>query len=386
MPGHASTAVTPNNVAFALDLYRALARGGDRNVAFSPWSVAGALAMTYAGARGETAREMERVLHLSSDPAQTHQAFADFADVIARIQELGQVRLDAATSIWPHAEVTLLREYRALLERYYGAAVTQVDYADRAAAERLINEWVASRTQGRITDLVSGALDRLTRLVLVTAVFFKGRWEEPFDADCTSEGRFWLGRWRSVAAPMMELWQALPYAETGDVQVLELPYAGGDLAMLILLPRSRDGLGKLEGALTPEYVASLCGGLADRLVRVQLPRFRITWTLDLQRTLAALGMRKAFDAGEADFSGMDGTKGSLVVGPVIHKAYLEVNEEGTEAAAASAVVMVTGEAPSWMEDVIPVIVDHPFVLAVRERSTGNLLFLARVVDPTESGT
>jgi len=381
MPTHISPALAHGTTAFALELYREIAKQ-EGNLFLSPSSIATALAMAYAGAHGETAAQMERVLHLSGAPEETHAAFAALREAVADVQERGEVRLDTAAGLWPAVGAPLLADYLRLLEAHYGTEVTPVDYGDGAAAAALINDWVARKTEGRITDLLPGSLDPLTRLILVTAIYFRGKWLKPFDEDLTNDRPFWRGRWNSVDVPTMERVGSFGYAEHDGLQILELPYAGKQVAMLILLPRSKTGLAHLERTLTAERLEAWCRSLAETRVDVRLPRFRIDSAFELSAVLATLGMREAFDAARADFSGMDGRPHWLYLSQVIHKAFVEVDERGTEAAAATA-VYVTGLSALVRDPATPPAfhADHPFLVVIRERSSGAVLFLGRVANP-----
>ncbi len=259
--------------------------------------------------------------------------------------------------------------------------VTAVDYRDGPAAAQRINHWVEQKTQGRITALVGPDLDPLTRLLLVNAIYFKGKWDTPFDRERTDEHRFWLGRSNSVTAPMMRRTGTFRFAQVDGLQVLELPYASDELFMLVLLPRSRTGLGGLERELTAASFEGWCESLRLTHAEVLLPRFRLTRDFELSQALMALGMRDAFDASRADFSGMDGRRRWLYVSQVIHKAFIDVDEQGTEAAAATAIRVTGRSAFLPLEKLVVFRADHPFLLAIRERSSGTILFLGRVANP-----
>ena len=374
-----SPALAANTTAFAFDLYREIAKQ-EGNLFFSPSSIATALAMAYAGARGETAAQMARALHLGGAPDETHAAFAAFRKVVAELQKHGKVRLHTAAGLWPAVGEPLLADYLHLLQSHYGTEVTPVDFRDGAGTAALINAWVERQTHGSITHVVQG-LDPLTRLVLVSAIYFRGKWLEPFPPHFTRRQPFWLGLRESAAVLMMGRVDRFPYAEADQLQLLELAYAGEEVAMLVLLPRSKTGLADLERSLTTERLEGWCRSLEVTEVDVRLPRFRIDSTLDLSAILRALGMREAFDAARADFSGMDGRPHWLFLSRVIHKAFVDVDETGTEAAAATAIV-VSGGFPAWSQTTPPAFhADHPFLVVIRERSSGAVLFLGRVANP-----
>ncbi|MBN1268472.1 MAG: serpin family protein [Kiritimatiellae bacterium] len=370
-------ALASGNNAFACDLYARL-RSADGNLFFSPYSISTALGMTYAGARGETAEQIARTFHFDLDQGLLHPAFAGMEGRLDAAQKKGTVQLLVANSLWPHTGYPFLPAYVNLLKEHYRVIVTPVDYVRAAeTARQMINAWVEEKTKNRIKDLIpAGALNALTRLVLVNAIYFKGDWAEQFDEALTQDAPFRLSAGERVNAPLMNRKGDYHYAETDLAQVLELPYVGNDLSMIVLLPRDPDGLPALEAALKAKDLGAWIAGLRKREVVVFLPKFKMTSQFNLAKTLAAMGMPGAFGGG-ADFSGMDGTR-ELFISEVIHKAFVEVNEEGTEAAAATAVVMrmtaVAQPPPTFRAD-------HPFVFLIRERATNAILFMGRVANP-----
>jgi serpin B len=362
------------NTEFALALYQKL-RPQPGNLFFSPYSIATALAMTYAGARGRTAVQMAQALRFHLEPPQLHAAFAHLEATLSRIGNRGQVQLNVANALYPQQGYPFLPDYLALVEAFYGARITAVDYRDAAAAHEFINNWVAEKTAQKIPNLIpSGLLNDLTTLVLVNAIYFKGNWASQFSRRRTADAPFWLGAAQSVQTPLMQQTATFAYGEAQDVQMISLPYVGDDLSMLLLLPKERDGLAALEESLNAANLARWADGLRPRKVELFLPRFKTTFLFRLDNTLQAMGMTDAF--GPADFSGMTDARG-LFIGAVIHKAFVEVNEEGTEAAAATAVVMsrsIPTPRPVFRAD-------HPFLFMIRENSTGAVLFLGRVANP-----
>jgi serpin B len=369
-------AVVQGNAAFALDLYSKL-RVTDGNLFFSPFSISTALAMTYAGARGDTQTQMADALHFISDQDQLHQGFALIAKGLNDAEKKGHIRLKIANAIWPRKGYRLLKAFLALTRKFYGVQVNPVDYKDEEKARYTINAWVEDKTESKIKELIaSGVLDGATRLVLVNAIYFKGDWAHQFDPALTSPAEFQVVPGRPVQVPMMTVRHSFRYVEGQDVQILELPYAGGDLSMLVLLPKEVDGLAKLEEYLAAENLDGWVKNLADTEVDVSLPRFELTFPFRLDDTLKSMGMPDAF-SDQADFSGMDGTR-QLFIGAALHKAFVAVNEQGTEAAAATAVVMLTKAV------FIPPVVfraDHPFIFLIRENGTGSILFIGRVMNP-----
>jgi serpin B len=353
-------------------------RTQEGNLFFSPYSVSTALAMTYGGARGNTEVEMAHTLHFSPDQARLHPAVALLEAALNAVQAKGNVQLKVANALWPQEGYAFLDEYLALVEEYYRASITALNYGDAEAARTTINTWVEEKTEGQIRDLIpAGILDALTRLVLTNAIYFKGDWAKRFDEDRTERAPFWVTPAASSDVPMMSQVETLGYsAREPGLQVLELPYAGHDLSMIVLLPGERDGIAALEDALIVENLTSWIDDLKPMEVEVHLPRFKLSCQFGLGSALKAMGMVDAFDYA-ADFSGMDGTK-SLYISVVIHQASVDVNEEGTEAAAATAVVMKLKALP------LPPPVfraDHPFVFLIRENQTGSILFIGRMANP-----
>ncbi|MCK4339529.1 MAG: serpin family protein, partial [Candidatus Cloacimonetes bacterium] len=246
-------------------------------------------------------------------------------------------------------------------------------------ARNQINEWVEQKTKDKIKELIKpGILDPLTRLVLVNAIYFKGKWEKEFEKKLTKDTPFWLTPEDSIHCPMMQQKGSFNYCENDSLQILELPYLGDDLSMIVLLPREVDGLKKLENCLTIDNLNKWMN-VSYQEIKVYLPKFKITSGFSLGKTLYDMGMTDAFIPYKADFSGMNGSK-ELFISKVIHKAFVDVNEEGTEAAAATAVVMLKAVAPKQ-----PIVfrADHPFVFLIRDNHSGSVLFLGRMVDPTK---
>jgi serine protease inhibitor len=371
-----------DNTAFAVDLYHQL-RGAEGNLFFSPYSISTALAMTYAGARGDTEAQMAQALHFALSQEELHPAFAALGQRLKAVQAAGDIQLNVANALWPHLDYPFLPAFLELVEANYGVALTALDYvADPEGSRQQINAWAEAQTQGKIKDLIPPRIiNEFTRLVLTNAIYFKGNWASQFDPARTKDAPFTVQPGQMVTVPLMAQKLTCGYGEAAGVQVLELPYVGNDLSMVILLPNAIDGLASLEAQLTPAALAQWTGRLWDTEVQIFLPRFKVEAAFRLDSALKALGMVDAFDMELANFAGMDG-KAWLVITAVLHKAFVEVNEEGTEAAAATAVVMGLRSMPPPT----PVFrADHPFLFLLREKSTGSVLFLGRVVDPTDEG-
>jgi len=371
--------VAEGNTAFALDLYGKL-KEKEGNLFFSPYSISTALAMTYAGARGNTEKQMAEVFHFTLDQKVLHPAFAHLEAQLNAFQEKEGIELSVANALWAQKDHIFLREFLDLTKKNYGAVLNFLDFKRAYEAARLkINAWVEEKTRNKIKDLIKpGVLNSLTRLVLTNAIYFKGNWESQFKKSKTEEAPFWLAPDKSIEVPTMTQKQKFRYMENDSLQMLELPYAGNELSMIVLLPKKVDGLLHLEAALTVKNLTTWMDLLREREIMVFLPKFKMASQFNLGHTLASMGMPDAFDP-SADFSGMDGTK-MLYISAVIHKAFVDVNEEGTEAAAATAVAMKLLSMPAPP----PVFrADHPFVFLIRHNPSESILFLGRVVNPTK---
>lgn len=374
--------VVEGNTRFALDLYQEFAKV-DGNLFFSPYSISTVLAMTCAGARANTEAQMAQVLRFSLRQAQLHPAFAALEARLGAAQKAGSVQLRVANALWPQMGYDLLPDFLALTEAHYGAAIFPVAFGQAEAARKRINTWVEERTENKIVELIGpGILNVLTRLVLVSAIYFKGDWASQFDESLTEHAPFWITPTDSVSVPIMTQQATFGYGETESLQVLELPYAGGSLSMIVLLPRERDGLAALERDLTGENLAAWSSLLRECEVQVFLPRFKHKSHFELSAVLQDLGMRDAFNEERANLAGMDGRENWLFISDVLHQAFVDVNEEGAEAAAATAVVMEMRGLPPPP----PVFrADHPFLFFIRENQTRSILFLGRIVQPRGEG-
>ena len=381
-----SKTLAENNSTFAFDLYGQL-KSTKGNIFFSPYSISTALGMTYGGARGNTEKQMAKTMRFSLGQEKTHPAFAQLEAKLNKIQKKGNVKLNVANSLWPQEDHEFLEEYLGLTKKNYGTSITPLDYrADPERARLTINEWVEDRTQNKIKELIKpNVLDPATRLVLANAIYFKGNWANQFDSKKTKKEPFFLSPTKSIEVDMMTHGKGkdFRYTENRMLQILELPYVGNELSMLILLPKKKDGLNELERKLSIRNLTKWTKKMWEREVNVFLPKFKMSCGFGLADTLKAMGMPDAFDPTKADFSGMDGREHWLYIGAVIHKAFVDVNEEGTEAAAATAVVM---ELASAMPDPpVEFLADHPFIFLIRENRTGSILFMGRVEDPSASG-
>ena len=372
--------VGPMNNAFATDLYARLS-AKEGNLSFSPTSIQTALAMTWAGARGQTADEMAKVLHLGAD-GKTHDELGGFLGRLNEDGKKGGYELSVANALWGLKGYPFMPAYVDLAKKKYGGNLSEMDFVrDAEGSRKIINDWVAKETHDRIKDLISaGAIGVDTRLVLTNAIYFKGKWDLPFVKERTVDDDFTQGGGAKVRTPFMIQQEHFQYAEDDEVQVLELPYGHNDLAMRIFLPKKADGLAKFEKKMTAERLADLGGKLMRDDVIVWLPRFTMESEFELGDVLKAMGMKAAFDGGAADFSGMTSAE-KLAISAVVHKAFVKVDEEGTEAAAATGVVMRATAMP--MKPRLPKLfrADHPFVFEIMHQRSGAVLFMGRVAKP-----
>jgi len=377
------TYLVDGNTAFTFDLYQALSEK-DGNLFYSPYSISLALAMTYAGARGETERQMADTLHFILTQNHLHPAFNALDLELASRGEGAEgkdkegFRLNIVNAIWGQEDYKFLSEFLDILAENYGAGLRLLDFINAPEESRItINNWIADQTEGRIEDLIpQGVIDALTRLVLTNAIYFNAAWLNPFDEDTTKDGTFHLLDGSKVIVPMMRQTESLGYAEGEGYQAVELPYDGRELSMVILLPNT-GRFEDFEKSLDADHVGSIIQDLEYTYVALTMPRFEFESEFNLGDMLAAMGMPIAFSAA-ADFSAMTGSR-DLFIAEVLHKAFVSVDEAGTEAAAATAVVMKLTAMP---DEPVEVTVDRPFVFLIRDIETGAILFVGRVVKPS----
>jgi serine protease inhibitor len=369
------------NTAFACDLYEKLRRE-DGNVVYSPFSLSAALAMTYAGGRGETAEQMAKMLHFTLPPERLHTAAgALIRDLASRDDgKRRRYQLHVANAIWGQKNYGFLDDFRTLTRDKYGASLTEVDFLKaREQARKTINGWVEQQTQDKIRDLLqANHLTSDMRLVLTNAIYFKADWEVKFFKSATTEQPFQVTEERKVDVPMMDRTGRVPYLDGGTFQMVDLPYTRNELSMLVLLPTKVDGLQELEKSLTADKLAEWHGKLKQTETQVLLPRFKVTGTFELSKVLTEMGMGLPFGP-RADLSGMNGGREPLQISAVVHQTFVDVNEEGTEAAAATAVSVARAGLPMKS---VTFRADHPFVFLIRDNRSGSIMFLGRVLDPT----
>ena len=370
------------NSIFAFDLYQAL-KQEEGNLFYSPYSISLALAMTYAGARGETAEQMAATLQFLLEQERLHPAFNWLDIELAKRGEGAQgkdgegFRLNIVNAIWGQKDYTFLDDFLDVLAENYGAGLRILDFINKTEQSRLaINQWVSDQTKGRIKDLIPpGAIDALTRLVLTNAIYFNAAWEYPFDKKMTADGPFYLLNSQQVTVPMMKQTESFGYTEGEGYQAVELLYDGNELSMVILLP-APGNFAAFEEGLQAQQVYDIISGLQHTNLALTMPKFEFDSAFSLTDTLAGMGMPDAFSPDQADFSGMTGTR-RLFISQVLHKAFVSVDEAGTEAAAATAVVMEEGV----LEPLAEVTVDRPFIFLIRDIETAAILFVGRVLNP-----
>jgi serpin B len=370
------------NTAFATDLYQR-EKSNPGNLFFSPYSISTALAMTYAGAAGKTADEMGRTLHLGLPQAEVPPAFASLIGQINEVGKTGSVKLDTANSLWCQQDFPLLESYFKIVHSDFYAEARQVDFVKETEPTRVaINSWVAQKTQDKIKDLLQpGQLSADTRLVLCNAIYFKGQWMNPFQPTATHPAPFFTGNGQQTQVPLMNQTLSVRSRQMDGFTAFSLPYISNSLSLFILLPQSVDGLQALEQKVNSEDLRqwlSSVDSAPEVKSELSLPKFKMTCRLELAPALSALGMGTAFSRA-ADFSGIS-SKHALSISEVVHQAYIDVNEEGTEAAAATGAIMrLTASVQRT-----PVLrVDHPFLFLIRDNHTGSVLFLGRVIDPSK---
>lgn len=364
---------------FAADLYAHL-REQPGNLFFSPESISTAFAMTYAGAGDETASQMAKVFHFTLPPARLHPAMGALLNQMNATHS--GYEMHVADALWAQKNEHFRESFLSLVQSDYGAGFHQVDFQTSPEAVRGdINRWIEKQTNDKIKDMLGpGSITPMTRLVLTNAIYFKGTWVNEFNLRATRPDAFHVTPSQSVQAPFMHRTGGYRYLDGGTFQALELPYRGGDLSMVILLPKQMDGLPGLEQSFTAEALSQWTQEFhyADRVV-LSLPRFKMTQQFELSNTLAAMGMPQAF-TGRANFSGMSANSG-LKISAAIHKAFVDVNETGTEAAAATSTI-ITATAMRMPEPPIVFNADHPFLFLIRDVKSGSILFLGRVADPS----
>jgi len=372
-----ATAVKDNS-QFAVDFYQKL-RAEDGNFFFSPYSISTALGMTYAGARGKTAEEMAKTMHFTLGQDRLHPAFGALT---ADLDGTGRDRLyqlSVANALWGQKDYKFVDDFLTLQRNHYGSSIHPVDFAsDTEGARKSINKWVEEKTQDKIKELLKpSVLDSLTRFVLTNAIYFKGDWEHPFTKERTRHDDFHLAANKKIKVPMMHQRQTFKHFSGDTFQALEMTYKPGDLSMLVLLPKKVDGLPDLEKSLTVANLNAWRGKLKSEQIDLILPKFKVESDIDLKKTLISMGMERPFK--DADLSGIGGEPGMLYLTAAVHKAFVAVDEKGTEAAAATAVVGGERGAPPPVPQFRA---DRPFIFLLQDNRSGSVLFIGRLTNPS----
>ncbi len=367
---------------FAFDIFKQLKNNNDDNIFISPYSIFVALAMTYEGAKGETADNMTEVLSVEQDNKSFHNYMKNLYDTLNKQNE--NYDISTANALWVKENFKLLQEYLKVIQDYYGGDATEIDFSNPQESADIINQWVEDHTNGLIKDLLTAdAINpSLTRLILTNAIYFKGIWKIQFDPDNTSDRDFETSSEESVQVPTMNLIDTddvFNYTETTDLQILELPYTGDDLSMIILLPKKND-ISSIIESIDNEKLSEWKKSMVETSLDIYLPKFTVETKYKLKNYLIQLGMDVPFSQ-FADFSGITGNK-DLHIAEVIHKAFIDVNEEGTEAAAATAVMM---ETTSHGGSSTRIVFDcyHPFMYLIQHKQTGTILFMGSINNPLD---
>jgi serpin B len=381
-----SRTLVDGNNAFAVDIYQSL-RSNEGNLILSPFSISLALAMTYAGARGETETQMADTLHFDLPQGRLHPAFNALDLDLASRGEAGSdesepLQLNIANSVWVEQTYPFLQEYLDLIASDYGAGIRLADFVNRFdGVRREINDWVSDETQEKIKDLLpEGILSADTRMVLVNAIYFKTNWLSQFDPNHTAEAPFHLlDGTEEVGVDMMSQDAFIPYYRGNGFQAVELAYAGDSAAMDIIVP-DEGNFETIESYLNSDFLDETWNGLQPTRVTLSLPRFTFESEFNLSETLRSMGMPDAFDPGRADLSGMTGQE-DLFISDVVHKAFVAVDEAGTEAAAATAVIV--GVTSAQVPDNLILTINRPFIFIIRDKPSGQILFIGRVLNPSQ---
>ena len=370
--------MTDENNEFALDFYSILSRyGNGQNLFFSPTSIASAFGVMYEGARGDTASEIGNTFGFSPDDNKRRSEFESLYKSINKESEW--YKLNMANALWIAQVFEPTPDYVDIAKKHYDSNVQNVDFVTDEGINT-INEWARQKTNNKIQEILPlGSTDENTALVITNSMYFNGIWSSPFDTRKTSNEKFWVNSSTSVMVPMMKEVDLFNYAKDYKMQALEMNYVGGKISMLVLLPHDRDGIDTLEKSLDMETLRSIKEKLKQESLTVHMPKFKFNTEYDLIEKLQMMGMRQAFDENNANFDGI--TEKQIYISKAVHKAFVDVNEKGTEAAAVTAAIGTLQSGPP--EPRHDFIADHPFVFVMQDKETGHILFMGRIVDPTK---
>jgi serpin B len=360
---------------FSLDFYQQIKNDEQGNIFFSPYSIFTAFSMAYEGTAGNTANEMNNVLNILQNNPATLGSFGRIYNLLNQKQE--GYTISTANSFWAHQNYKFLEEYLNLLQNFYMAEAHELDFAKNVESAETINNWVEEQTKEKIKDMIQpDMLSDLTKLVITNAIYFKGLWDLPFNPEDTYLTNFELISDETVSVDMMSnsLYD-FNYTETDDLQILKLYYQNKELSMIFILPK-QNNITLAENELDSENLLQWNNNFEQRKITIQLPKFQFETKYTLNDIMMQMGIVDAFSPGIADFSKMDGTK-NLFISRALHQAYIDVNEEGAEAAAATAIIMELTAIPDQF------LADHPFIFMIQHEETGAILFLGRVMNPSE---
>lgn len=364
---------------FSFNFYKEIQSNEKGNIFFSPYSIFVAFSMAYEGARGNTAIEMQNVLNFLQNDSATLGSFGRIYNLLNQNQE--SYTISTANAFWANKDYSFLKSYLNLLINFYMAEANELDFSKNVDAANIINSWIEEKTHNKIKDMIeANMLSDLTKLVLTNAIYFKGLWAKPFNPENTYETEFNLNSGQKIDIDMMRSDRDssnFNYTENNDLQILKLYYNANNLSMIIILPKENN-ISIAESFINSNNLTNLNNDFNETEVSVQIPKFKFENKYDLINTMVNMGIRDAFSPGIADFSGMDGTY-NLFIGKALHQSFIEVNEEGTEAAAATSIMMEL----TAMPDLKYFIADHPFIFLIQHEETGAILFMGRVVDPSE---
>jgi serpin B len=373
------TTIPEGNNKFAFKLYRELKNNDDKNIIYSPFSISTALAMVYAGARNETAEQMRQVLNFQ--PGERFNP--EYKNLLETLSDSSQnhIKLNIANGIWAQENFNFYDSYLDLVKANYYSELKKVDFVDKAArviATGDINAWIENKTNGKIKDVLSrNSLDSFTRMVLVNAIYFYGDWAQPFQQEFTHPQDFFLSEKSSVNVPFLSKIGRYNYYEDSMMKAIEIPYKDNKASMLIFLPNDRNGIDGFDTLFDYKYYLKVLDNLQSDEVSLAFPKFTTTYRVELGNVLPNMGMPFAFSE-NADFSGICELRNHLHISRVIHQAFIKVTEEGTEAAAATAVFLATS---ARITNINHFIADHPFIILIKDNTTGSILFFGKLMNP-----
>lgn len=372
-----NTSVVEANNTFAFEIY-AKTKKDTGNTFMSPYSISSALAMTYAGAKTETEIQMSKVLHFSLSQKGFHKEFKTLNDSLLALNKK-DLELKIANSLWIEKDYVFLKDYLTFINAYYNSGVKKTDFKKQTEKSRLeINKWVELQTNNKIKELIKpNVLSQLTRLVIVNAIYFNGTWDKKFDKKLTQNNDFLAEGENSVSVPFMNVTEQYKYYENDNFQLLDIPYKGKTVSMIILLPKKNTGLPGIEKSLNWNNYVEYTNAMVYKRIKISIPKFNMKSEFELKESLSDMGMPLAFGK-EADFSGITGNK-DLMIDKVIHKTFIKIDETGTEAAGSTAVVLI--EKSGMPQDPIEFTANHPFIFVIKDNTNNCILFIGRVSNP-----